>query len=176
MSSDARRQEGNAAFARSDYASAITQYTLALAEADKANDRQKIFSNRCACISSRRPPVAGTCSLGHNASKHVCSSGPPLICSFRRMLMLWKTQRQLYRLSPGALCHLLCAIFEQHPVSHETNFSCRFTKALFRKALALEALLQTQQALQVMLLAQHQEPKDQQVGITSQLLGTSLHA
>ncbi len=67
-------------------------------------------------------------------------------------------------------------MFEVHPVSHETYFFYRFTKALFRKALALEALLQTQQALQVMLLAQHQESHDKQVSITSQLLGISLLA
>ncbi len=73
---------------------------------------------------------------------------------------------------PSALCH-----FERDTLSVvRPIFSHRFTKALFRKALALEALLQPQQALQVMLLAQHQEPQDKQVSITSQLLGTSLHA
>ena len=177
MSSIACRQKGNAAFARSDYASAITQYTLALAAADKASDRQKLFSNRCVCILPGHLLSPALCprSLGHNA-KHVCSSGPPLIYSFLRILMLWKMQTQLCKLLHGELCHLLCAIFKLHPVSHETCFSYSFTKALFRKALALEALLQTQQALQVMLLAQHQEPQDTQVSITSQLLSTTLHA
>lgn len=122
------------------------------------------------------PPLC-RCSLGHKASMHVCSSGPPLICSFLRILMLWKMQRQLCRLIPGELCHLLNAIFKGNTLSVvRPTFSHRFTKALFRKALALEALLQTQQALQVMLLAQHQEPQDKQVSITCQLLGTSLNA
>ena len=39
---------------------------------------------------------------------------------------------------------------------------CRFTKALFRKALALEGMQQLRPALEAMLQAQEQEPKDTQ--------------
>ncbi|KAA6426411.1 MAG: hypothetical protein FRX49_03522, partial [Trebouxia sp. A1-2] len=110
MSSDACRQKGNAAFSRNDYASAITQYTLALAEADKAGDRQKLFSNRSAA-------------------------------------------------------HLQLSAYTDALEDAEAALQIdpRFTKALFRKALALEALSQTEQALQMMLLAQHQEPQDKQI-------------
>lgn len=135
MSSIACRQKGNAAFARSDYASAITQYTLALAAADKVSDRQKLFSNRCVCILPGHLLSPALCprSLGHNA-KHVCSSGPPLIYSFLRILMLWKMQTQLCKLLHGELCHLLCAISKLHPVSHETCFFIQLHKSTVQKS------------------------------------------
>ncbi|DBA84147.1 TPA: hypothetical protein ACH3X1_006618 [Trebouxia sp. C0004] len=109
-SADACRQEGNAAFARSEYALAITQYTLGLAEADRASDRQKLYSNRSAAY------------LQLSAYTDALEDADSAL-----------------QVDPSS------------------------TKALFRKALALEGSLQLQQALQVMLLAQHQEPKDTQI-------------
>lgn len=59
--------------------------------------------------------------------------------------------------------------------SGELVGTCRFAKALYRQALALEGLQQSQNALEAMLAAQKQLPHDVQASTTASAPPTQHH-
>ena len=173
------KQQGNAAYGSHDFEVAVAHYTQALESSPPESQTQTLLSNRC---SSRCLPSSHRCcKLAPHTELLGCSTDQRLTSSSSSSKMPWQTPRLLpdcnqskpfdlqgesssfpcdaRRVRYGLMCTAVHSVW----VLTLLLLSGRFTKALFRKALALEGLQQLPQALEELQEARSLQPKDTQV-------------